>query len=32
MNKKELIEKYKDLFEKLNVFPVVAISRDIKQF
>ena len=30
MNKKELIEKYKDLFEKLNVFPVVAISRVLK--
>ena len=34
MNKKELIEKYKDLFEKLHVFPVVAISRileDLRQ-
>ena len=30
MNKKELIEKYKDLFEKLHVFPVVAISRVLK--
>ena len=34
MNIKELIEKYKDLFEKLHVFPVVAISRvleDLRQ-
>lgn len=30
MNKKELIEKYKDLFEKLHVFPVIAISRVLK--
>lgn len=30
MNKQELIEKYKDLFEKLHVFPVVAISRVLK--
>lgn len=30
MNKKELIEKYKDLFETLHVFPVVAINRVLK--
>ena len=30
MNKKELIEKYKDFFEKLHVFPVVAISKVLK--
>lgn len=30
MNKKELIKKYEDIFEKLHVFPVVAISRVLK--
>lgn len=30
MNKKELIKHYEDMSEKLNVFPVVAISRVLK--
>ena len=30
MNKKELIKHYEDMSEKLNVFPIVAISRVLK--